>query len=333
MLCFLCTLLLPAMTGGRCQPWEGMAEEGDVAVVERPCESNFRAEIPHDSAVRKIDYLSQARKALSERSPFDAAEETSTSVAVTLPSGLSSLLNRQADNRRRPKKAQSVGDKRKSSSRANQKKPEASNIWVETEEYFRDLTLADIDTLFEASCTSSLASQDCFSIPLLGNALRYNAVTANSENEMEPVPKFNVVSSEDEKKGGLVSSEDEKKGVEAVENEDELLVIESIDNVAVDQARPQDDKNQDISDSSPSLEWFLGCRNKISLTSERPTKKRRLLGGEAGLEKVIMTCPCEEGQPCCHYCGRGDTGRDSNRLIVCASCKVAVHRKCLWCAR
>ncbi|KAL2339843.1 hypothetical protein Fmac_007783 [Flemingia macrophylla] len=335
MLCFVCTLLLPAMTEGRCHPWRSMAEEGSAAAVERPGQSNFPAEIPRDYAVREIDYLSQARKTLNERSPFDVSEETSTSAAVTLPSGLASLLNRHTDNRRRPKKAHSVGDKRKSSSRANQKKPETSNIWIETEEYFRDLTLADIDTLVEASCTSSLASQDCFSIPLLGNAPRYNAVATISDKEMESVPKFNVVSGVDEKKDGglvinedernddLVSRDDKKKGSEAVKNEKELLVIEAIDHVAVEQACPQNDQNQDI---PVSLEWFLGCRNKISLTSERPTKKRRLFGSEAGLEKVVMTCPCDEVEPFCHYCGRGDTVRD--KLIVCTSCKVAVHRKC-----
>ncbi|KAK7353135.1 hypothetical protein VNO80_18575 [Phaseolus coccineus] len=323
MLCFLCTLLLPAMTGDRCHPLKDMAEGGDAAAVGRPYRSDFVTEITRDSAVRTIDYLSQARKALAERSPFDVAEETSTSAVLTLPSGLAGLLNRQTDNRRRPKKSHSGGHKRKSSARANQKKPDDSNIWIETEEYFRDLTLADIDTLFEFSRATSLASQE------LGNAPSYNAVTSYIRNEMEPVPRFNAgVSSEDEKKGDLVGSEDAKKVGEAVENEDELLVIEAIDEAAVEQACPQDDKNQDISDSAISLEWFLGCRNKLSLTSERPSKKRRLLGVEAGLEKVIMTCPCDEGQLFCHYCGRGDIGRDSNRLIVCTSCKMAVHRKC-----
>lgn len=316
------------MTGGRCLPLKDMAEEGDAAAVGRPYRSDFVAEITRDFSVREIDYLSQARKALSERSPFDVAEETSTSAALTLPSGLAGLLNRQTDNRRRPKKSHSGGHKRKSSTRANQKKPEDSNIWIETEEYFRDLTLADIDFLFEFSRTSSLASQD-FSIPLLGNVPTCNAVRSYSENEMEPAPKVSVgVSGEDEKKGDLVVSEDAKKVGEAVESEDGLLVIEAIDDAAVEQPCPQDDRNQDSSDSAISLEWFLGRRNKLSLTSERPSKKRRLLGGEAGLEKVIMSCPCDESQPFCHYCGRGDTGSDSNRLIVCAACKMAVHRKC-----
>nr|KYP70024.1 NuA3 HAT complex component NTO1 [Cajanus cajan] len=76
------------MTGGRCHPSKSMAEGGDAAAMERPCQSNFPAETPRHAAVHEIDYLSQARKTLSERSPFDAAEETSTSAAVTLPSGL-----------------------------------------------------------------------------------------------------------------------------------------------------------------------------------------------------------------------------------------------------
>ncbi|XP_061350490.1 uncharacterized protein LOC133295665 isoform X2 [Gastrolobium bilobum] len=323
MLWFLCTLLLPAMTGDRCHRLKTMAEEeGGVAVEEKACPRNFPADQPEtrdDSAALEIDYFSQARKALSERSPFDVAEETSTSGTVTLPSGLASLLNRHGDNRRRHKKSHSGGgEKKKSSSRANEKS-RGYNIWVETEEYFRDLTFSDIDTLLEASSSSCLASRECFSIPRLGNAPRFNVVSTSSEavDEKTPVPRFNVVSSEDVKKTG-----------EEVKEEDGLLGIESIDNVAAEKDLPRDDKSHDDSDSSIGLEWFLGCKNKVSLTSERPSKKRKLLGGDAGLEKVLMTSPCDADQPFCHYCGRGDTDSDSNRLIVCTSCKVAVHRKC-----
>ncbi|KAK7311584.1 hypothetical protein RJT34_09826 [Clitoria ternatea] len=305
------------MTGGRCYWRENMADEGDAGAGERPSPASFPVEIPHDSVVLEIDYFSQAKKALSERCPFDVAEETSTSTVVTLPSGLASLLKGHTDNRRRQKKVQSGGDKKKASSRTNQKKPEVSNIWVETEKYFRDLTLVDIDTMLEASSVSSLVSSECFSIPHLGNAPKTNVVSTNSENELEPVIKFNVV-----------SSEDEKKGSEGVEDEGGLLGIESSENVTAEQALPQEDENHDPFDSSLSLNWFLGCRNKISLSSERPSKKRKLLGGEAGLEKVIMTSPCDENLLYCHYCGREDNGGDSNRLIVCTSCKVVVHRKC-----
>ena len=263
-----------------------------------------------NSAAFEIDYFSQARKALSERSPFD--EETSTSGAVTLPRGLASLLNRHGDNRRRHKKAHSGGEKKKKSSRANEK-ARASNIWVETEEYFRDVTLPDIDTLVEASSLFSLGSRECFLIPHFPNAPRLNVVSG-SEDEKKDAPRLD-----------LVIGDNEKRADEDARNEDCVLGIESIDNAADEKDLPQDD---DTNGSCVSLEWLLGSRSKVSLTSERPTKKRKLLGGDAGLQRVLMTSPCDGDQPFCHYCGRGDTGRYSNRLVVCASCKVAVHQKC-----
>ncbi|CAJ2644281.1 unnamed protein product [Trifolium pratense] len=305
------------MTGERCYRRKNTTEEGSAAVIQEmpmPSPANIPAVIP---AALEIDYFSQARKALSERCPFDVAEETSTSAAVTLPSGLASLLNRNGDNRKRHKKSHSgVGDKKKKSSRASDKL-RSFNVWVETEEYFRDLNLSDIDTLLEAYSSYSLASRECFTIPQFGNATRFNVVSSVDEKKHAPI--FN-----------LVSSENEKNAVEEVNNENDSLGIELSDVVELEKALPlDDDKNCDASDDScVSLEWFLGSRNRIFLASERPSKKRKLLGGDAGLEKVVMTSPCEGDQPYCHYCGSGDSGTDSNRLIVCSSCKVAVHRKC-----
>ncbi|XP_058754200.1 uncharacterized protein LOC131627372 isoform X2 [Vicia villosa] len=313
MLSFICTLLLPPMTGERCYRRKNMAEQASAAVAdveERPSLASFPASL-------EIDYLSQARKALSERCPFDVAEETSTSTsaAVTLPSGLASLLSRQGDSRKRQKKSHSGGgDKKKKSSRAAEKL-RGFDVWAETEECFRDLNLSDIDTLLEASTSYSLASRECYTIPHFGNSPRFNVVS--SEDEKKHAPLFNVV-----------SSENEKNVVEEVNNENGSLGIELSDVVELEKALPNDDKNCDASDSCDSLEWFLGSRNRIFLASERPSKKRKLLGGDAGLEKVLMTKSCDGEQPCCHYCGRGDSGTDSNRLIVCASCKVAVHWKC-----
>ncbi|CAL5202912.1 unnamed protein product [Lathyrus oleraceus] len=311
MLSFICTLLLPAMTGERCYRRKNMVEEASAAaavVEERPTPGSFPAAL-------EIDYFSQARKALSERSPFDVAEETSTSAAVTLPSGLASLLSRLGDNRKRQKKSHSGGgDKKKKSSRAGEKL-RGFDVWVETEECFRDLNLSDIDTLLEASTSYSLASRQCYTIPHLGNSPRFKVVS--SEDEKKPAPLFNVV-----------SSENEKNVIEEVNNENGFLGIELSDVVELEKALPNDDKNCDASDSRDSLEWFLGSRNRIFLASERPSKKRKLLGGDAGLEKVLMTSSCDGDQPCCHYCGRGDSGTNSNRLIVCSSCKAAVHWKC-----
>ncbi|KAJ8762890.1 hypothetical protein K2173_023019 [Erythroxylum novogranatense] len=81
-------------------------------------------------------------------------------------------------------------------------------------------------------------------------------------------------------------------------------------------------------DLSSGLGWLLGCRNRIVLTSERPSKKRKLLGTDAGLDKVLIAYPCEGNSTLCDFCCKGEVGNDASRLIVCSSCKVAVHRKC-----
>lgn len=284
----------------------GRGAEGGCGTEERPCPvSRAPVKLPatqpgnsDNSTVLEIDYYSQASKALSERSPFDVAEETSTSTVSTLPTGLASFLNRHSESRRRHKKPHLGADK--TSSRACEKS-RSSSIWVETEEYFRDLKLPDIDTLLEASSSFSLAARKCFSIPLVGNA-----------------PRSNVVSNENDKET------DENLNSEIVKNEDDAM---EIDSVAAEDL-PQDEKDYATSDFSSSLEWLLGCRNKISLTSERPSKKRKLLGGDAGLEKFSLASPCDGGSSLCHYCHRGDTSRESNQLVVCVLCKVTVHKKC-----
>uniref|UniRef100_A0A7N0UNA5 Uncharacterized protein n=1 Tax=Kalanchoe fedtschenkoi TaxID=63787 RepID=A0A7N0UNA5_KALFE len=81
--------------------------------------------------------------------------------------------------------------------------------------------------------------------------------------------------------------------------------------------------------SSASVEWVLGSKNKILLASERPSKKRKLLGEDAGLQKLIVSQPCEGNPNLCHFCSQGDNESEpSNRLIACSTCGVAVHRKC-----
>ncbi|KAJ7959086.1 putative Phd finger protein [Quillaja saponaria] len=303
----LCTFLLSLMTGGRCQRRKKMMGRGageGCGTEEKICSSSsFPEKTPatqpgnsEKSTTLEIDYYSQARKALSERSPFD--EETSASTVPTLPSGLASFLNKHSDSRKRHKKSHSSADKK--SSRVGEKS-RSSNIWIETEDYFRDLTLSNIDTLFEVSNSSGLAARDCFSIPLPGKA-----------------PRSNVGSAEDDNRTGVNINE------VSLKNDDSLMEIDSV--------RPdvqlQEDTCFPVSDSSSSLEWLLGSRNKIALTSERPSKKRKLLGSDAGLEKIIIAGPSEWDSSSCHYCCLGDTGKEFNQLMVCNSCKVAVHRKC-----
>ncbi|KAK7282765.1 hypothetical protein RIF29_11801 [Crotalaria pallida] len=356
------------MTGAGCHPRRDTEEAVEQSSDERlsPCPAGSPPDLPEiadDSAAFGMDYLTQARKALSQRSPFDVAEETSTSAAaaaaVTLPSELANLLNRHGDSHRRRHKKSSHsgggGEKNKKSSRGGEK-ARGSNFWSEMEVYFRELTLPDIDTLANASSSvGNLDYRECFLIPRVGVgqdeklvAPALNLVT--SENEKK-VSSENAKSSDEDANGVVMKDEDGDVNGTVLKNEDEdddgngvvtknyangvvmktedgFLEMESGDNGAAERDLPQDDENRIISDTSGSLEWLLGCKNKISLTSERPSKKRKLLGGDAGLEKVEMSTPCNEGQRFCDYCGRGDTGSDSNRLITCASCKVVVHQKC-----
>ena len=178
-------------------------EDGGCVTEQTPCPiPKASAAVPvtqlensNDCTLVEIDYYSQARKVLSERSPFDVLEEASTSSVPTLPSGLVSLLNRHPDSRRRHKKSHSSADKKKS--RAGERSCGASSIWVETEDYFRDLTLPDIDNLFDASSVFNLATWKCVSIPSPGNAPRFNVGGSEDKEEHDEKVDRVVVKNED----------------------------------------------------------------------------------------------------------------------------------------
>ncbi|XP_022141727.1 uncharacterized protein LOC111012014 isoform X3 [Momordica charantia] len=300
------------MTRDRCllgKKMMGRGADGGCGTEERPCPlSRVPNRIPLTQTQAQeeklctvnIDYYAQAQKALCERSPFDVAEETSASCVPTLPSRLGSFLVRHSDGKKRQRKSNSGADKK--SSRQGERS-RGSNIWVETEEYFRDLALPDVDTLRAASSFSSLVARKCFTIPSLGN-----------------VPEANV--------GGSENVSDQNMDGVVVKDEvvDDRLCSEM--SMAEANGSPPEDKGCLNLDSSRGLEWLLGCRNKVSLTSERPSKKRKLLGGDAGLEKVLIASPCEGNSSLCHFCSKGDTDKGLNPLITCSCCHVVVHHKC-----
>ncbi|XWS23817.1 hypothetical protein CRYUN_Cryun28dG0047800 [Craigia yunnanensis] len=328
-----CLWLLSVMIGALCHQQKkmmGRGADGGCGTEERPCRPicRFSGRSPvaqPDNSEKQfssdvgVDFFSQARKALCERSPFDIPEGGSVSglSVPTLPSGLASLL-KQTDCRKRHKKSHSGTDKKSSKQEG---KARGGSIWVGTKDYFRDLTLPDIDALFKITPSTSLAVRNkCFMIPYVGK---------------EPRPKLNLdvdekasVSSGDNlnirNENGDVGKEEEK---EVVKEEDErLMEIDSVGTQA--QFSLKEEKGCSVSDSSSGLEWLLGSRSRLLLTSERPSKKQKLLGEDAGLEKVLIACPCDGNSSLCHFCCTGDYTRKENRLIVCSSCKVAVHQKC-----
>ncbi|XWS21574.1 hypothetical protein CRYUN_Cryun30bG0066000 [Craigia yunnanensis] len=323
---------LSVMTGALCHRQKkmmGRGADGGCGTEERPCHpiskvsgrtpvtqpENAEKQLYRDAGV---DFFSQARKALCERSPFDLPEGDSVSglSVPTLPSGLASLL-KQTDSRKRHKKSHLGADKNSSRQR---EKARGGSILVETEEYFRDLTLPDINALFEITPSSSLASRKkCFVIPYVGNEHR-----ANLNLDADVDEKLSASSGESRNEYGDVVKDEWKEVVK--EQDGQLMEIDSVGKQA--QFSLKEEKGCSVSDSSSGLEWLLGSRSRILLTSERPTKRRKLLGENAGLEKIIVACPCDGNSSLCHFCCTDDTRKESNRLIVCRSCKVAVHQKC-----
>ena len=297
------------MTGGRCHRQKKMMGRGadrGCGTEEKQCpisraSAKTSAEQPGNpekDVPLGIDLYAQARKALSDRCPFETEEALANSVS-TLPSGLAWLLSKHSDSRKRHKKSHSDT---KSSSRQSR----GASIWLETEGYFRELALEDIETLVEVTSSVSLATQKNFLIPYLGNNVEANGASSELQN------------GKNSNGNAIFAKEEDKK-------EDNQLM--EIDSEGTEVLPPLE---KSCSQSAPScgLEWLLGMKNKVLLTSERPNKKRKLLGGDAGLEKLIIARPCEGNSSLCHICCTGDMGERSTQLIVCSSCNVTVHKKC-----
>ncbi|CAN8240295.1 unnamed protein product [Cochlearia groenlandica] len=299
----------------------GRGLDGGCGAEEKPCRVFRRAKREKEDGYKgnddmgspKIDLLAQASKNLCERSPYDVSEDGSTvGLSVpTLPIVLANLVN-QTDNKKRHKKSHHGTEKKKKKSSRQGEKLRAGSIWVEHEDYFRRLELPDLETLTDLASLRSLSSKDCFSVPSVGYEtidIQQRETDASAKNEDVPCSEVTKEITE-----GTVKKEEE------VVNEDVSQPM-SVDNAG--------DEVSSGSDYSGSLEWVLGCRNRVLLTSEKPTKKRRLLGGDAGLVKLIVAAACERNVLLCDVCcSGGDAKEHHHQMIVCTSCKATVHRKC-----
>lgn len=265
----------------------GRGADGGCGTEEKPCPisrvlTKFSSEdeqFDQKVASLGLDLYTQASKALSERSPFDT-DESQVSTVPTLPTELANLLNKN-ENRKRHRKVHS----------GQPEKARGHAIWIETEEYFRDFALDDVDKLRKLCSLGFLGSDKWFLIPKVGDV---DPFLGNEEcsfsNKIVPVKEEVEVDNL------------EKEGTNLIKEENERFFS--------------------------GIEWLLGCKEKIHLTTERPSKKRKLLGGNAGLEKLFVPHPIKGSPSLCDYCGMGDTGDQLNRLVVCQSCDVAVHERC-----
>ncbi|KAJ4966011.1 hypothetical protein NE237_017860 [Protea cynaroides] len=315
------------MIGSRCnrRKMMGRGAEGGCGTEEKRCLISRvsstkifeRREEPFG-----VDFYVQARKALSLRSPYDT-EEAVLSRVPTLPVRLSDFLSKYSESRKRHKKSSSESEAKLSGHGLTAQTPTLLNIWSETEDYFRAVSLTDIENLVAVSSFDSSAIQACLSIPSVSEAtvrICDNAVEVSTsllKNEEEE--QFIDI---DGGRAGVLSPNEINSSVRP-HTPSEAGIL------------PQTEKGSSVTEpsssalSSTGLYWLLGSRNKILLTSERPSKKRKLLGGDAGLQRLFITQP-SEGQVSllCHVCCSGDNGEQLNRMLVCQLCKVSVHQKC-----
>ncbi|CAN6853112.1 unnamed protein product [Brassica oleracea] len=244
-----------------------------------------------------VDLLAQASKHLSERSPYDVPEDgLALGLSVnTLPVVLANLLNQKDDKKRHKKSHHGTETKQKKKSSRQGEKLRAGSIWVEHDDYFRRLEAPDLETLSDLASLRSLSSRNCFLVPSASIQQRETDATARNED-----------------------------AVCGEETQD--ILSEGVNEVVGHQPMTVDNVGDEI--SSGGLEWIVGCRNRILLTSERPSKKRRRLGSDAGLEKLVVAAPCRENALLCDFCCTGEAKGYHHQLIVCTSCKATVHKKC-----
>jgi hypothetical protein len=87
----------------------------------------------------------------------------------------------------------------------------------------------------------------------------------------------------------------------------------------------EEEEEEEEEEAGTSLNWLLGARQRVVLTTERPNKKRKLLGVDAGLEQLVLL---PRLGAMCDVCCLGESGAASNRMLRCSSCKASVHQKC-----
>ncbi|KAL5714485.1 hypothetical protein ACHQM5_016441 [Ranunculus cassubicifolius] len=422
------------MNVNQCQKMMGRGVDGGCGTEEKLCPIS-RVSLPSTQGQGQcpssegIGFYEQARKSLTEKCPFDSDELVGSNSNVvssrvsTLPAGLADFLCKFASSnnhtRKRHKKTGNTD-----TNGATQVRGGKSNIWIETEDVFRQVGVNDIEVLFEKSSFVSLATQSCFTIPpakenvcsasIVGGSeavasgleSEHVAVKEEQENGEQPM-EIDVVECQDvrmvevEVKIGNIDEAEANVGkIDGAEvnvgNVDEAKAnVGNIDVIGAnisnrDSAEASVGKidvtevsisNRDIAeanlgkidvteasigsrdnteanvgneaeviiDSSSSREeterslamapflpagrscheWLLGSKNKILLTSERPSKKRKLLGSDAGLDRLRLVCPSQgHSSPVCHVCCLGGLDEHLNQLLVCDSCKVAVHQRC-----
>ncbi|XP_071680737.1 uncharacterized protein [Lolium perenne] len=205
------------------------------------------------------------------------------------------------------------------------------------EPYFREMSLDDFEALLP-SVSNRL--DPCFIIPFVGSGKEQRvdldpsdvAVVAESSNPTLVSGKENE---EPENHSAHANHAPQHESSDFVLRSSVKLARSNGDSeehceqevILQQEAVTQLDPGKSLADDS--LNWLLASRGRFVLTSERPNKKRKLLGADAGLERLVWLPPMPgEAATTCDVCCLGDTDVASNRMLHCSSCKVSVHQRC-----
>ncbi|GJM86971.1 hypothetical protein PR202_ga02880 [Eleusine coracana subsp. coracana] len=316
-----------------------------------------RAEVLPEGAApgSGVDLFEQATKALALRTPFDGDEVPPRN--PTLPTRLVSWSGLE-DYRKKHKKAPPPPDatvaKRPPETAVS--RPTKAGLWGQFEAYFRPVTLDDLEMLRPKFPFSGTKVDSSMLIPFLGS----------SEELMNEVQTFDVAVAETSSYLGVggeevISNRDrsethQKERINQCTGQDIHDVV--VQQMVSDKELTRQSRERGIHEVSVqlgerpfeafeagrsscivstqcaeeddlSLNWLLGAKGRFVLTSERPNKKRKLLGVDAGLEQlVLLPCMGPEASSCCDVCCLGENSIESNKIVNCSKCKVSVHPKC-----
>lgn len=304
-------------------------------------------EVPRNNTV---DFHVQAKKALAERSPFD--EDETKGRVTTLPVAMGLKLAKFEGGRKRVKKVThaEAGKNVSVSLPPVVQATAVSSIWVETEEYFRDITTDDVDMLTEKMPS---LKDPCFLIPVpqsnldrvndsfdSGEEESLDAGTSDAVGLVLPCMDETISISAREEVGHtclLAADQENEKEVTAEFVEDDVNNLESMDIIDNGVCGINDgvvctlQENLKANENDFSLNWLLSSKHRAFLSSERPNKKRKLLGSDAGLDKLLQLPHLHgeyEDESMCDYCCTYGNASSSDKLLCCDSCKVTVHQKC-----
>ncbi|KAL5199481.1 hypothetical protein ABZP36_020684 [Zizania latifolia] len=296
----------------------------------------------------------QARKALSLRSPFESEEAEGRDALLPARVARWAALG---DVRKKHKKAQQP-----EAVAAVEQRPKASagskEFWDLMEAYFREILWDDFESLMPTPLFSSRRLDPFFLIPFVGSGNgngkefeeNYDPSSLAIEDESSHLNsnlgkdgeelQSNIAHSKQDvndssyfagcntelviNKGTNDDEHEEQDMQEVILQEEQPMEIELDHGRSESAALPHDRQEPDA-----SLNWLLGARDRFVLTSERPNKKRKLLGADAGLERLVQL-PLSEGEAgtTCDVCCLGEFCKSSNRMLHCSSCEVSVHQKC-----